>query len=213
MQFDEILIRISNVLENKQLPGMEAQFAMAPADRRPPADYISRVQSYKESAVMILLLNVESSTRFVLIKRAGKTGPHAGQFALPGGKIEPEDASHEAAALRETEEEIGIIESLINPIGNLTPLYIPVSNYMVHPVVGYLNQTPTFKAQSSEVEAIYLPEIKKLLEPDAKTIQQVNASYQTIRNVPCFKIDDKVIWGATAMILNELCSIITNTEY
>lgn len=185
------------------LPGRTVQYEMAHVVRRsfsaPPPDA-------RTAAVLILLFPKDEQWYFSLIQRAGHVGndAHRGQIGLPGGKIEADDPSPAYAALREAEEEIGVSCSAVELLGALTELYIPVSNYIVYPFVGLTNQTPTFVPQESEVERIYEVPLRELVSPTVRRTTDLPFGERlTLQNVPYFHLQDKVVWGATAMILNE----------
>jgi 8-oxo-dGTP pyrophosphatase MutT (NUDIX family) len=143
---------ISNKLA-QPLPGREAQYRMAHVVRTtyqaPPTD--ARIAS-----VLALFYPKNDEWHLVFIERAASHpgDRHAGQISFPGGKKEPQDQVLSDTALREAEEEIGVRASDIQLLGGLTDLYIPVSNFQVHPFVGWLDYTPEFSPQESEVAAV-----------------------------------------------------------
>ena len=190
------------------LPGRSVQYEMAHVVRRsfsaPPPDA-------RRAAVLILLFPKNEQWHFALIQRAGHVGndAHRGQIGLPGGKIEADDPSPAHAALREAEEEIGVARSTVELLGALTALYIPVSNFIVYPFVGLTTTNPTFVAQESEVDEIYEVPLRELLHLDARrTTDLPFGARLTLQNVPYFHLQDKVVWGATAMILNEWVALL-----
>lgn len=194
------------------LPGKQAQLKMATLRRIeelemrgvPPAD--ARV-----AAVMILLHRPPGETwKTVLIERAAHPKDrHSGQISLPGGSYELSDDSLEAVALREAHEEIGIPPAQIQVLGRLTELYIPVSNFLVHPFVGIIHGTPVFSPQPGEVAHILTPPMHLFFNPEYQKTTDLRLSDDlTIRNVPYFEVDGRVVWGATAMILSELIEIL-----
>ena len=128
----------------KELPGKDAHVKMAPQ----PLDLRRFTTSFseppKKSGVLLLFYPDDSTIYFPLIKRPQYPGAHSGQVALPGGKVEEGDPDVVFTALREAEEEIGIDAGKVEVIGSLSELYIPVSNYLVRPFVGYLSEAPIF---------------------------------------------------------------------
>lgn len=137
------------------LPGEDAQYLMAPKERKAKADYLKEHLNPRMSSVLILLYPDENDTlNTVFIQRPVNESVHSGQIAFPGGKLDDEDKDLAAAALRETREEIGIDSSTIEIIGSLTNLYIPASNFLVHPFVGMVHQPPVFVPNADEVKAI-----------------------------------------------------------
>ena len=141
------------------------------------------------------------------MKRNQYDGPHSGQISLPGGKKDEEDKTLLQTALRETFEEIGIdaSKSFITP--PLTPLHIPVSGFVVHPFIAVLDYSPVFIPDKNEVEYLIEVPLHELNNPSALKMKSMLIK-KTEVNVPYFDIQGEVIWGATAMILNELLSII-----
>ena len=111
--------------------------------------------STKESAVLLVFYPDKGQVYMPLILRPQYDGTHGGQMALPGGKMETQDESLVRTALREAEEEIGIKALDVNVLGKLSQVFIPVSNYLVQPVVGILDYKPEFFPDSKEVQAIF----------------------------------------------------------
>lgn len=194
----------------KPLPGVEAQFEMAHVNREKILANSYESQNYRPSAVLILLFpNEQQQTSVLLIERMTYNGHHSGQIALPGGKAEPEDSDLQATALREFFEETGA-DVPPTVIGKLTPVHIPVSKFMVQPFVSYVEQKPIFSASAYEVNALIEWEINHLLNPDVikETIIEPTPGYKL--KTPYFDVQGKVLWGATAMMLNELKVIINS---
>jgi len=188
------------------LPGEDAQYRMAPVSRLSREKYLELYDDHRTSSVMILLYPEEDgTTRIMLIRRQGNSGVHSGQIALPGGKEEHEDISLWHTASRETEEEIGVGSSLIRQAGKLTPLFIPVSKFMVHPFVGFTPFTPEFTADPREVNMLIPAGIDDLLKMSVQE-KQIKTSYGNIR-APYYELNGHHIWGATAMILSEFLAI------
>jgi 8-oxo-dGTP pyrophosphatase MutT (NUDIX family) len=158
----------------------------------------------KKAAVMMLLYPKNNETHLVLILRNSYAGIHSSQIAFPGGKVELEDASLEHTALRETHEEIGIESNKINVIRAFTKVYIPPSNFMVYPFLGFSNSELIFYPDSREVSGIIELSIKDFLDEDLVVTKTMSTSYSTDIQVPAFKIKDHYVWGATAMMLSEL---------
>lgn len=197
---------IDNLKTNlqKPLPGVEAQFEMAHVKREKVLSNSYESQNYRPSAVLILLFpNEQKQTSVLLIERMTYNGHHSGQIAFPGGKVEPDDINLQATALREFFEETG---SDVTPtvIGKLTPVYIPVSKFMVQPFVSYVEQKPNFSASAYEVNALIEWEINHLLNPDIVKETTIEPTPGYKLKTPYFDVQGKVLWGATAMMLNEL---------
>jgi len=205
-----------NLLQEKlqagNLPGQPAQLKMAHAFRRrlwPTPD------DARQAGVLLLLYPKQSDWYLVFIERTSKNPAdvHGGQISFPGGKQEPSDPDIIACALREASEEVGIIAEDVNVFGLLTPLYIPVSNFLVHPVVGKLDYTPTFVPQPSEVQDILeLPLMHFLSGENTKQKDILFGSGMKMDDVPYFDAHGKVIWGATAMIMSEIKCIVEESH-
>ena len=190
------------------LPGREAQMRMAHAARHaynPPPD------DANVAAVLALLVPKEDTWSLVYIERTSHNpnDKHGGQISFPGGRQETEDSSLWHTACREVEEEIGIPVSTIQKVGALTPMYIPVSNYMVHPFLGYLPHMPQFELQASEVADVLLATLLELQDADSVQYAQIRVRHNiTLRNVPFYAIEGRTVWGATAMITSEILSLL-----
>jgi len=188
------------------LPGKEIQYQMAPSDRDlryvPPPDQGPPIKA----AVLILLFPENGNLSTVFIKRTRYPGAHSGQISFPGGKFEPIDKQLYKTALRETCEELGISTNDIKILGELTPLYIGVSNFNVFPYVGYIGTELNFRIQKEEVEHTITENLSNLLNNNNKGEFRVQKNGFDF-TAPCFQIGESKIWGATAMILNEFLSI------
>lgn len=205
MEMFQILINTLTAQLNKPLEGMKAHMEMAHFSRVFPDK--AEVVNYKSSAVIVLLYpNQNKETCILLIERSTYEGHHSGQIALPGGKREPADLDLQATALREFFEETGSSDTP-NVIGKLSEVYIPVSKFIVQPYVAFLNKRPDFFINDLEVYKLIEWELHDLLEQqttDTTTITVGNKNIVT----PYYMVEDKILWGATAMIINELKHVI-----
>ncbi len=192
--------RLRNAL-SQPLPGVEAQRLMAPEDRD-----ITPSEHRYSAAVLITLFHDEGDWRFPLIKRVEDGYAHSGQIGLPGGSIEAGETAVEAA-LRETEEEIGLDPLNINVTGQLSPLLIPVSGFMVHPVIGIASEKPVWKINHLEVNWLFTASLEDICNPENVKIETMWFS-QRERKVPFFLLKENKVWGATAMILSEFRAVI-----
>lgn len=205
MKFDQFIKDLGLQLR-EPLPGKAAQNRMTPVTRKKyPAD--PDLSKARTSSVLALFYPEEESVQLVFIKRPVYNGVHSGQIAFPGGGLEKHDKDTLDTALRETREEIGIPEEDIRVIGKLSDLYIPPSNFLVHPYVGYLNSSPDFQPDPQEVSEIFSLDIHKLMDDKCLQHREVSGKSYSF-TVPCFYMDDRLIWGATSMMLSELLEVI-----
>lgn len=188
---------------SQKLPGTVSHKKALPKNRVLTAD-LSQVRKVKYSSVLLLLFIEDKELTACLIKRPTHMKHHAGQIALPGGRIEKGETALETA-FRETWEEIGIVSDEIEILGSLSDLYVEVSRFMIHPFVGWLKQKPTFQINPNEVEKVILFPLKHLTEVFDETELDTVKGRMT---VPCIQFADEIIWGATAMLLSEFYDVI-----
>ncbi|HAE87488.1 TPA: coenzyme A pyrophosphatase [Candidatus Marinimicrobia bacterium] len=191
----KITLNALKMILNRPLPGAASHRVMWPEGR----EEIPRVDLYP-AATMILIYTRDGRQYFPLIRRSNrKDDAHRGQIGLPGGHHEPGETYMETA-VRETEEEIGV---QINPqkiAGKLSPLTMTHSGFIVHPFVALTEDTLTFKPDPIEVDEVIPVALDELLmHPENKTFKLENGW-----EVPGFLFSNVNVWGATAMILNEL---------
>jgi 8-oxo-dGTP pyrophosphatase MutT (NUDIX family) len=188
---------IKKMLE-QTLPGEISHLKMLPANRQLNAGN-EDIPEMKHSSVLLLLSEIDNELTVLLIKRPSSMKFHAGQIALPGGKMENNESAVETA-LRETWEETGISPEKIEILGRLSDLYVQVSQFMIHPVVGWTDNFDNLNINRYEVEKVVLFPVKLLSKNIEETeIQTVTGALK----VPCVKFDNEIIWGATSMILTE----------
>ncbi len=199
-------IRLKNEIQ-KGLPGNEVQWQMSSWDRLLQNFSMFPIEDARIAAVLILLYPVNDSVHTVFMQRPEYDGIHGGQISFPGGKKEPEDDSVIQTALRETWEETGADPSEIAIIGTLTPLFIPVSNMLVTPVVGWLNEEPQFKYRPEEVSFLINAELKRFLNTSIVKSKPFKIRGELIE-IKYFDYEGNTIWGATAMIHQELLALI-----
>lgn len=191
------------------LPGLAAQLKMAPKPRL-GWDPLKFPDGARDGAALLLVYPHDETLHFTLTVRGTSLRNHTGQVSLPGGRVD-EGESVEAAALREAEEEIGVDPRAVELLGRLTPLHIPVSGFILHPVVGFATMRPAFQRAEWEVARIIEAPVSML--SDARVVKRelrtrvVNG--QTIEvDVPFFDIEGEKVWGATAMVLAEFGAML-----
>lgn len=204
MDFQDFLQCIPQ-LEREKLPADEAHDLMTPPERKDLMKAINfEIQKPRKAAVMMLLYPKQSQTHLVLIQRNSYPGVHSSQIAFPGGKVELEDESHQHTALRETHEEVGIAPHQIKVVRAFTAVYIPPSNFMVYPFMGYSLEELSFNPDPQEVAGIIEFPLCHFLDDQIATVKKMDTAYSQSIDVPAFKIRDHYVWGATAMMLSEL---------
>ncbi len=203
--FFESLSAMSEV----ELPSIASHIKMAPLERiKSLQEPIYSSLTAKKAAVMMLFYPKDGNTHLVLIKRNSYPGVHSSQIAFPGGKVEEADKDFQETALRETFEEIGVSPDKINVIRNFTPLYIPPSDFLVFPFMGVCFSEIEFVLQQEEVAGIIEVPLKTLLDDAIISSKTLDTSYAKSLEVPVFKFEEHVVWGATAMMLSELKDVL-----
>lgn len=188
-------------------PGPAAQWHMAPQPRAGQETYFEPPPNCRQGSVLILLYPRAGQLQLVLTRRTEQVRYHKGQVSLPGGAQHPGEPLVQTA-LRETGEEIGIPTRDIRVLGELTPLYVPVSGYCIHPFVGYLEDAPVLKPDPVEVAEVLEVALDELMDPAARRVEFWEDGEGPGRRVPCFRVRGWVVWGATAMILSELIAML-----
>lgn len=194
------------------LPSKEAIKMMFPNIKALPE---SLPENARMSAVMVLLFIKNNEWHLITIRRTTDGNAHSGQISFPGGRYENEDADYLATALRETYEEIGIEPEKITPLGALSPVYIVVSNYHVHPFVGYWDASSQFNISPNEVQEVLEIPLSDLFSSQAKVQTEIVTPIQPNfkRKVNAYQIEDNItIWGATAIIIAELELLLRQTH-
>lgn len=168
-------------------------------------------ENARPSAVLCLIFPIDGEPHILFMKRREDNTPHSGQVSFPGGSYEQSDANYRATALREAQEEVGIRSGDVDILGALTSLYIPVSNFNVYPFVGYTAQRPVYNLSKAEVSYILEVPVSSLFDPARKAITNVvsPAMPGVSLKVNAYVLEDTtIIWGATAMILSELETVL-----
>jgi len=204
--FEELIPKI----KKSSLPGIDSQFKLAPSIRKKLGKSINLSErNPKKAAVLSLLFpDSEGEMKMVFMLRKTYEGVHSNQIGFPGGKTEEDDACLQATALRETFEEIGVHSKEITVIKELTDVYIPPSNFLVKPFLGVVKERPVYILEKKEVERLIEIPLQEILSDDFVSSKIINTSYAQDIEVPIFKFNEEVIWGATAMMLSEIKDLI-----
>ncbi len=190
------------------LPGRQAQQLMAPTPRRYDPEPGS---TPRRSAVLLPLYPEASSIHIVMMKRQENQLHHAGEISFPGGAVEDQDCDIIHTALRESHEELGIHPKDVEIMGLLTPLYIAPSHNMVQPVVGWLSTPPRLKPEPAEVAQVLRAPLTHFMRAETLRWKNLQRDGQSLI-FPCYVLEDDYVWGATAMILSELLSLLCDLQ-
>lgn len=206
-------MEISHVIEalKKPLPGYLAHAELAPY-RKSNEHYLRNIKPKLASTLVLLFPDENNILHFVLIKRPQYSGVHSNQYALPGGKKEGNEDKEETA-LRETQEEIGVQRDKIQIIGKLSEIYVPPSNFLIFPFIGYCSSIPLFVADKNEVDEIIEIQLDELFKNDVIKITNKSIVHKGQRfnmSVPFLDLNGRDVWGATGAILNELKVILSS---
>ena len=204
--FLESVVKIKHL----ELLGETSHVKMSPPYRLSLAKKMQdKSKNARKAAVMALFYpDAEGYTNLVLILRNTYKGVHSAQVGFPGGKYEKDDENLMVTAIRETEEEIGVSPQLYDVLVKMSPLYIPPSNFIVHPYIGVSEQRLTFTKQDDEVKAIIEVKLSDFLDESNSIETKVATSFNVKVDVPAFKLNGHIVWGATAMMLSELKDLL-----
>lgn len=204
--------RLSAALQSP-LPGWNAHSEMINYPRPRIDDVESLVPDARQGAVLALIYPKNGELHTVLTLRHSYNGHHSGQVSFPGGKCDDGDRSTWHTALREAHEEVGLEAQNVQELGMLSKVYIPPSNFLVHPHVAFSPITPQFSADPVEVKRIIEAPLSQLLAPHL--LQQKPMHLKVLPEevqVKYFALDGETVWGATGMMLNELKHILTRIK-
>jgi len=204
MDFQRFITQLKITINN-DLPGEESHQKMRVIYDQSIDLPFSEINS-TPAAVLILLYLADNEIYFFLTKRTDELKHHKGQISFPGGTQEGNEKLIDTA-LRETQEEIGINKTSISIIGTITPLFVPVTGFMIYPFIGYSLNKLDPKPDPVEVATIFSVNISDLLNKENRTTEQRNIRGYDVQ-VPYFKLNDYQVWGATSMILSEFRDLI-----
>ncbi len=194
----------------QELPGVSAHEAFAPY--RKNFEHLAENQR-KKAAVGIHFYPEANELFFILIERSTYDGKHSGQMAFPGGKPEESDLHLECTARRESEEELSIPTHSGDLVGQLTNVWIPVSSFEVTPFVFFHDRKPEIEINTYEVANYFSVRLAELLSNESMSSTTIQVNEQlNMKDIPCFILQGKIVWGATALMLNELRIVLKVTD-
>ena len=167
----------------------------------------SRFPTAREAATLLLIYPIGDELVIPLTVRHAELAAHAGEVSLPGGAVEPGDNSLEDTALREANEEIGLAPASVRIIGRLDPVWIPVSNFELVPIVGVADGRPDFTLSSAEVEELIELPLHRLLAADGVTEEEIDVPGVVLRT-GVYRWAGHRVWGATARTLSMLATVL-----
>lgn len=198
------------IIQNAPLSGEDAHKIYSPP-YRPLFSYEEILLKQPKMAAVNILLYLKDNEWYIplIVRSVNERDRHSGQISLPGGKNEKEDLNFAETARRETSEELGIDRHYIRIIREMSPIFIPPSNFYVRPFISFTTKNPTFLLQQSEaVELIEFP-ISSILElSDTPQMKAIPGSRGT--EVPFINFNGYIIWGATSMIISEFSHLLKN---
>ena len=196
------------------LPGDRAHRKMMSYRRPKITDELIARKEPRPSGVLCLLYPRNGTLCITLMQRPAYPGTHGGQVSFPGGKAEPEDMDLIHTAFREANEELGISGENCETLGTLSPVYIPPSNFLVTPVVAVMQAPPLFSIDPVEVEKAFHFPVENLFQPDRIAVERIPVKHLALTiQAPCYRFEEYIIWGATAMILSELQEVIGHDRW
>lgn len=197
-------------IQDAELKGEDAHAIFSPP-YRPLFSYEEILAKKPKLAAVNIMLYLKNNEWFfpLMVRSENEHDRHSGQISLPGGKKEDDDPTFEYTAKRETSEEMGIDEHYVRIIREMSPIYIPPSNFYVRPFVSYTKKNPQFFLQEAEaVELIEFP-VASLLQLSDKPEMMVIPGSRGVE-VPVINFNGYIIWGATSMILSEFSQLLKN---
>ncbi|MEZ4884152.1 MAG: CoA pyrophosphatase [Chitinophagales bacterium] len=197
-------------IHNENLPAKLVEFILA--EEKATKERLSK-KPPRICAVMMAFYEHEGDVYLPMMLRPNNSRTHPSQIAFPGGKAEKEDADLIATAIREMEEEVGVRVHRDNIIGKLSPVYIPPSNALVTPIVGFLDHKPQYIPDHSEVAEVLDVHFNDLLNPDNIRIKKVPLINGDFLDMPAYAANDTLIWGGTARMISEMVKLMRTFDH
>lgn len=204
-QYRELILQDAKV----ELPGHDGLDMLI----RKPGYLVPTPENARQAAVVLLIHTSQGYPSILFIQRSDHDhqDKHRGQIAFPGGKLEYGESLKECA-FREMGEEIGFCLPIDHPTGKLTPLYVSVSNFLIHPFVVFQDTLPDLRPNPEEVAAVIDSPLTDLNNRYAIRRKDIHVRNMTLPDVPYYDLQGKTLWGATALIFSEFLQLIrTNT--
>jgi len=206
------IVRLREALRGP-LPGLPVQMGMAPVPRPGTERILDPYLDCRRAGVLVLLYPCEAAAGdafdrlcLVLTRRTDSVESHQGQISFPGGSMDPGESA-EQAALREAAEELAVEPGRLEVLGPLSPLYIPPSGFCIYPVVAYAAERPAFVPNAAEVAEVLEVSLAHLCDPQTRAEEVWPIRGMDVR-VPFYRVGPHKVWGATAMVLCELLTLI-----
>lgn len=210
MIFKDFISTVYNKLQGP-LPGISAHVKLAPY-RKSTLGVDFKKYNPKLASTLLLLYQKQEKINFVLIQRTDYSGTHGGQISFPGGKNENGETLKDTA-IRETVEEIGVSSEDIQILGELSQVYVPPSNFLISPFIGFMDIDPVFKPDKKEVTKILETDLAELLKKDVIKEKLITVGSKTENsmeiNIPYLDLHHQTVWGATGVILSEFKDLIS----
>lgn len=191
----------------RPLPGLAAQMGMSPQPRPGTERILEPSLDCRRAAVLVLFYPCDGDLCLVLTRRTDRLESHRGQISFPGGSMDPGE-DEIMAAKREAMEELGVPPAAVQVLGRLSPLYIPPSGFCIYPVVAWTPTPPAFTPSEAEVAEVLQVPIRHLLLPATRCEEMWELRGARVR-VPFYAVGQHKVWGATAMVLCELLSLLS----
>lgn len=196
---------------NESLPAEEAFQKLSPI---PVRDYRKPAVDYTPAGVMSLIYPKEGHAHLLFMKRTSMhpQDKHAGQISFPGGKKDPGDIDMKACAIRECWEEVGVQKDKYTILGELSELYISVSNFLIQPYLAYAENPLTFEIETREVSELIEFPLAELLNYKNLDLTEILVRGYKMKNVPYFDLNGQILWGATSMITSEIVHVMRELD-